>query len=36
LKKWKIDAYQDVGVWYVPTEGPVHWEFKEFAMKLSG
>lgn len=34
LKQWRIDAYQDVGVWFIPTEGKVYYEFKDFVMKI--
>jgi len=34
LKFWKIEADQDIAVWWMPNEGPVSWEFKEFAMSM--
>ena len=34
LKHWRIDADQNIDVWWMPDEGQVYYEFKEFKIKF--
>ena len=34
LKHWKINAKQNIDVWWMPNEGNVYYEFKDFKLSF--